>query len=62
MMKNEETLTQTQLIYSLILKYLRILGSLGFICVALSLYQLRKIKILRQMGSLAEGDQYKVIY
>ena len=42
-------------------KYLRIFSTLGIIATGLSLYALRRVKIMRAMGTL-KNDEFKVIY
>ena len=42
-------------------KYLRIFSTLGVVAIGLSLYALRRVKIMRAMGTL-KNDELKVIY
>ena len=44
------------------IKYARILGTLMFITIGLSLYSLRRIKIVRAIGNLKNEDAFKIVY
>jgi hypothetical protein len=44
-------------------KYARIIGTLLFIAIGLSLYSIRRIRIIRAVGTLRENEEiFKVVY
>ena len=57
-----EPFTREQIQCALAVKYLRIVGTLGFIFIGLAFYALRRIKIVRAMGTLSREEDCKVVY
>ena len=43
------------------IKYAKILGTLMFIAIGLSLYSLRRIRIMRAIGTLKGDDNFRVV-
>lgn len=62
MLDLQPTYTRGEYTAAVISKYARILGTLFFIAIGLALYNLRRIRIMRAIGSMKGGDAFKVVY